>query len=212
MGYVTVAKRVERTEMVKGSRFIALVVALESFAHIEEELSRVRAAYPDASHHCYAYRFEQHVRFNDDGEPGGTAGRPILEVLAKRELERSLAVVTRYFGGTKLGAGGLVRAYSGSVAKALDEAGIVEIKDKSVKRFEVPFENVDTVHRLLDDWAGLVKDDLTYSAVGAELQVTLLAEEVDILESRLSELTRGQVKWLEPVSGVQSVRRSVRQR
>ena len=152
------------------------------------------------------------MRFNDDGEPGGTAGRPILEVLAKRELERSLAVVTRYFGGTKLGAGGLVRAYSGSVAKALDEAGIVEIKDKSVKRFEVPFENVDTVHRLLDDWAGLVKDDLTYSAVGAELQVTLLAEEVDILESRLSELTRGQVKWLEPVSGVQSVRRSVRQR
>ena len=196
VGYLTVAKRHERTETVKGSRFIALVVALESLAQVEQELDDVRSTYPDASHHCFAYIFEEHVRFNDDGEPGGTAARPMLEVLSKRELEHTLAVVTRYFGGTKLGAGGLVRAYSGSVAKALDEAGIVEVKDKSVRRFKIPFANMDSVHRLLDDWAALSKDALTYSALGAELQVTLLDEDLANFEAQVRELTNGQVRWL----------------
>ena len=197
MGYLTVAKRVQRTETVKGSRFIALVVALESLAQVERVLDDVRTTYSDASHHCFAYIFEEHVRFNDDGEPGGTAGRPMLEVLSKRGLGRTLAVVTRYFGGAKLGAGGLVRAYGGSVAKALDEAGIVEVKDKTVRRFEIPFATVDSVHRLLDDWNALSKDALTYSALGAELRVTLLAEDLASFEVHLSDLTNGQVKWLE---------------
>ena len=88
---------------------------------------------------------------------GETAGRPMLEVLNKRGLEHVLAVVTRYFGGTKLGAGGLVRAYSGSLAKALDEAGTYQVKDRCKLAFEVPFAAMDSVHRLLDDWPELSK-------------------------------------------------------
>jgi uncharacterized YigZ family protein len=112
VGYLTVAKTFERTEEVKGSSFIAFVTIVESLDEVETQLQTVRTKYEDASHHCYAYKLGQAMKFSDDGEPGGTAGRPMLGVLTKRNLDHVLAVVTRYFGGTKLGAGGLVRAYS----------------------------------------------------------------------------------------------------
>ena len=196
MGYITVRKTVERLEVVKNSKFLTLVTPLKSVDEVESLLAETRSRTPDASHHCFAYKVGEAVRFSDDGEPGGTAGRPLLEVLDKRGLDHVLGVVSRTFGGTKLGAGGLVRAYSGSLAKALDEAGTHQVKDRVTVTFEVPFAEMDSVHRLLDDWAELRKREPEYSAAGTQLTVSLVEDDLAKLKQELEGLTRGQVKWL----------------
>ena len=197
MGYVTVARTAERLEVVKNSKFLALVTPLKNVDEVEGLLETVRSRTPDASHHCFAYKVGDAVRFSDDGEPGGTAGRPMLEVLDKRGLDHVLGVVSRTFGGTKLGAGGLVRAYSGCLAKALDEAGTRQVKDRVTVTFQVPFAEMDSVHRLLDDWAELRKNDPEYSAAGTQLTVSLVESDLARFKKELEGLTRGQVKWLE---------------
>lgn len=195
MGYLTVSKTHERTEEVKGSSFIAFITSVESLEDIENHLQTIRSKHADANHNCYAYKLGQAVRFSDDGEPGGTAGRPMLEVLQKRNLDHVLAVVTRYFGGTKLGAGGLVRAYSGALAKALDEAGVVEIKDRVMLSFEVPFAVMDSVHRFADNFTGLKKEEPQYTETGMRLMVSMFVEDEATFRKEMTELTRGQIVW-----------------
>lgn len=118
----------------KKSRFIGEAYRISSKEEVEEHLSRIRKHYYDARHHCYAYLAgepgspEETVRSSDDGEPSGTAGKPILEVLTGRGLHNVLIVVTRYFGGTLLGTGGLVRAYSQAAREAVEDAGIVMLR------------------------------------------------------------------------------------
>lgn len=197
MAYRTAARRHEHAETVKGSRFIALVAPVGSEAEAERVIAEARAAHPGANHHVYAYRVGEVMRFSDDGEPGGTAGRPMLEVLLKRGLDRVAAVVTRYFGGVKLGAGGLARAYGGTLAKALDEAGVREVLPRAALRFAVPFAEMDAVHRLLDGWSGLEKGEPGYGEDGLLLEVSLLERDLDALRAALGEVTRGQVRWLE---------------
>ncbi len=110
------------------SRFVTDLFPVKTQEEAEETLELVRQSYKDATHHCFAYIVGEHgitMRMSDDGEPQGTAGAPMLEVLKKRNLSDTLAVVTRYFGGIKLGANGLVGAYSRSVAEALDHTRIV---------------------------------------------------------------------------------------
>lgn len=110
------------------SVFITELFPVHTQEEAEERLSEVRNRYKDATHHCYAYIVGENginMRMSDDGEPQGTAGPPMLEVLKKRSVSDTLAVVTRYFGGVKLGANGLVGAYSRCVAEALSEAGVV---------------------------------------------------------------------------------------
>lgn len=108
----------------RGSRFVAWVFFAPNEAAFELELERVRQLHPKARHHCWAWRIEGEYRFNDDGEPGGTAGRPMLQVLEGKQMENSGAICVRYFGGVKLGTGGLVRAYGGATARAADAAGV----------------------------------------------------------------------------------------
>lgn len=191
MSYFTVAKAWTREERIKGSAFIAFVTPVGGVEDALEKLAAVRAEHADATHNCWAYRVGAEVRFSDDGEPGGTAGRPMLEVLQKRGLDHVLAVVTRYYGGTKLGAGGLVRAYGGSLAKALDEAGRVEVRDTVSRTVSAPFADLDAVHRLLDGWPGLSKGEPDYTAAGLELPVTLFAEDEGALREALTQATRG---------------------
>lgn len=197
MAYKTVAKTHERTELIKGSRFIAFVCQVLSLDDVASELQRIRAKYPDASHHCYAYKLAKEQRFSDDGEPGGSAGRPMLEVLERRGLDFVLAVVSRYFGGSKLGVGGLLRAYSGSLAKALDEAGSLLIKDRVGLHFEVPFSAMDSVHRYLNAIPELRKDELAYNKRGMELRVNLLSEDEERVRKELLTISRGELSWYE---------------
>ena len=129
----------------KGSRFIAEVFRIDSADAADARLERVRRREHAATHHCSAYRLGVECdvfRYDDDGEPSGTAGIPILRQIDARALTNVLVVVTRYFGGTKLGTGGLARAYGAAAADALDEAGAVEREIRT--RIQVRFAYDDT--------------------------------------------------------------------
>ncbi len=114
---------------IKQSKFITLLYKINSIDDINMYLQEVKNNYKDATHYCYAYKFNGNQKFSDDGEPGGTAGLPIVEVLNKRDINNVLCIVVRYFGGIKLGAGGLVRAYTKAVCNAIDKSQII-ILDK----------------------------------------------------------------------------------
>lgn len=120
--YISVTGEFSAEKTIHRSVFIATLIPVESSEHAQEEIKRLKSKYSDATHNCYAYITPDRVKQSDDGEPQGTAGAPILEVLRKRGAGKILAVVTRYFGGVKLGAAGLVGAYGGCVADALNKA------------------------------------------------------------------------------------------
>lgn len=123
----TIAKAVQSEINVKKSQFICHLFPTKTKKESKEIILKVNEQYSDATHNCTAYIVTDGEGFDDDGEPGGTAGKPMINVLRKNELHNVTAVVTRYFGGIKLGAGGLVRAYSKSVLEAINEAEILEV-------------------------------------------------------------------------------------
>ena len=124
----TIAKAVESEINVKKSQFICHLFPTKTKKESKEIILKVNEQYSDATHNCTAYIVSDGEGFDDDGEPGGTAGKPMINVLRKNELHNVTAVVTRSFGGIKLGAGGLVRAYSKSVLEAINEAEILEVE------------------------------------------------------------------------------------
>lgn len=123
----TIQKNCKNELVIKNSRFITLLYRVQKEEEILPLLKQARFDYPKATHYTYAYRIEKVEKSSDDGEPGGTAGMPILNVLQKQELTNILAIVIRYFGGIKLGAGGLVRAYSKSCQEALLQTEILSL-------------------------------------------------------------------------------------
>ncbi len=138
----------------KRSRFIACLYPVAAKDEVRPIIDHLKTQYPDARHHCWAYVIgnpEQasQAGFNDDGEPSGTAGKPILNVLMMRKVGNVCAVVVRYFGGIKLGAGGLVRAYGAAVSNALDGAELFTLRPTTSIAFEVPFALEAHVRALL---------------------------------------------------------------
>lgn len=127
--YVTIEKAAQAEIIEKKSRFIATVLPVETQEEAEAHLTVLRKKYWDATHNCYAYQIGEKndiQRFSDDGEPQGTAGKPILDVLKGQDIKNTLIVVTRYFGGTLLGTGGLVRAYGHSAKEGIVAAGLIQ--------------------------------------------------------------------------------------
>ncbi|MBR0270442.1 MAG: YigZ family protein [Methanobrevibacter sp.] len=137
----TIAKAVQSEINVKKSQFICHLFPTKNKKESKEIILKVNEQYSDATHNCTAYIVSDGEGFDDDGEPGGTAGKPMINVLRKNELHNVTAVVTRYFGGIKLGAGGLVRAYSKSVMEAISEAEILEVESYDV--YTLTFEYGD---------------------------------------------------------------------
>ena len=137
----TIRKAVQCEINVKKSQFICSLFPTKTKKESKEIIRKMNERYSDATHNCTAYIVSDGEGFDDDGEPGGTAGKPMINVLRKNELHNITAVVTRYFGGIKLGAGGLVRAYSKSVMEAVGDAEIVEIEEYNV--YELVFEYSD---------------------------------------------------------------------
>ncbi|RCW74737.1 YigZ family protein [Saliterribacillus persicus] len=126
--YFTVKSFGEDEQVIQKSRFIGYVKRVESEEEAKAFIQEIKKKHADANHNCSAYMIGEHDQIqkaNDDGEPSGTAGVPILEVLKKRELKDTVVVITRYFGGVKLGAGGLIRAYASTTTLALNTTGIV---------------------------------------------------------------------------------------
>ncbi|WP_223592191.1 YigZ family protein [Neobacillus bataviensis] len=140
--YFTVKETGEHEIVIQKSRFIAHIKRVETEQEAQEFIQVIKKKHWDATHNCSAYLIgeqDQIQKANDDGEPSGTAGVPILEVLKKRKLKDSAVVVTRYFGGIKLGAGGLIRAYGKATSEGLDTVGIVERKLAQVIHVKIDY-------------------------------------------------------------------------
>ncbi|WP_448721499.1 IMPACT family protein [Microbacterium natoriense] len=153
----TIAAAVEHELVVKKSRFIARIEPVSSVTEADAVIAGIRKRFWDARHNCSAMVtgvLGDQARSSDDGEPSGTAGVPMLEVLRRRELTDVVAVVTRYFGGVKLGAGGLVRAYSTAVSEALDLAATVRRESLTQASIDVAHADAGRFDNLLRDWAG----------------------------------------------------------
>jgi uncharacterized YigZ family protein len=136
----------------KDSRFLAFVLPASAEADVESLLAEYRGRFPGATHHCWAFRLglPPRERFSDAGEPTGTAGRPILRVLQGREVSDALVLVVRWFGGTKLGKGGLARAYAGAAKAALDRARWLDRFPTVELLVEVPYDRVGAVKHLVN--------------------------------------------------------------
>lgn len=146
-----ISNNIENTIIIKNSKFITNLFIVENIEEVNKYLNLIKDKYKDANHNCYAYIVDNIRKCSDDGEPSGTAGIPMMKVLEHKDLNNVLAVVTRYFGGIKLGAGGLVRAYTNSVSKALDIVNIID----TIKGYNIDisfnFNDIKHIDYLLKD-------------------------------------------------------------
>lgn len=187
----------EHQTEVKGSLFLAYGARADTPEQGLAFLRTVAAKHPDASHLCWAYRIGGQYRFSDAGEPGGTAGQPILRAIEGQGLDHVMVGVIRYFGGTKLGAGGLMRAYGGTAAEALRIAERLEELPRAEIVVEVPFEHLGALYRLLDA-LGVDERAEEYTEQGVQLKISLLESLVGRFRTELQDATRGQFTLREP--------------
>lgn len=182
---------------IKHSRFIARAAAADS---AEAALAFVDAvADPAATHNCWAYRIGDQYRSSDDGEPAGTAGRPILAAIDGQDCDQVVVVVTRWFGGTKLGAGGLVRAYGGTAAECLRRAPRRPLLRLAEAEIACAFDDLGALHSALAAH-GAEKLAETFDSEGARMRVRIAADRVDALKTHLRDATRDRMclRELEP--------------
>lgn len=180
--------------IVKKSRFLAHAVAIDGADQVPAFLASVHAA--DASHHCWAYRIGGLYRSSDDGEPAGTAGRPILAAIDGQHCDRVIVVVARWFGGIKLGAGGLVRAYGGAACECLRGAARTPLIAFAHVVIAAGFEHVGTVHQLIAQF-GASKRTESSTEVGLHFDIELPLDRVQALQNALRDATRGQARTVE---------------
>lgn len=185
--YKTIAANGIVEEDIKKSRFICHLKRVETEEEGRNYIAQIKKEHYKANHSCSAMIIGedgQVKRSSDDGEPSGTAGIPMLTVLEKRELTNVVAVVTRYFGGIKLGAGGLIRAYAGSVAHALDEIGTIEIKELNGIQIQLSYSQYQTFANFLED-KQLQEFDTQF---GTEV-ITHVYVDKDKVETTIADLT-----------------------
>jgi uncharacterized YigZ family protein len=192
--YTILAASVESTTEEKNSEFLTFLHPVTSREEAMAHVDAYRKQYPDAAHVCWAYvigntRQPQTQAFSDDGEPSGTAGKPMLHVLTEREVGNSLAVVVRYFGGVKLGAGGLVRAYSAAVSGAVGLAELVEVTPSVTLRVVVDFAKEANVRHWVAQFQG--KITAVDYANRVTLQISLPAAQAEFFTQQVVNDTAG---------------------
>ncbi len=181
--------------VIRKSRFIACVEPVSGREQAQARVAQLKADHPDAAHVCWALLAGGQSAANDDGEPGGTAGRPMLEVLRHQDLQGVLATVVRYFGGVKLGAGGLVRAYTDAVARALLGAEKIPVVRRAQLACSVPYALEGLVRREVE----LAQAELIAVEHGSlvTLRFILPDPQAPALMQRLGESGRGQLVWID---------------
>lgn len=187
----TLAGPAEHALEVRHSRFLARAVPVETPDAALAWLQSV--SIPEATHNCWAWRIGADYRSSDDGEPAGTAGRPILAAIDGQGYDRVVVVVTRWFGGIKLGAGGLVRAYGGAAAECLrlaERQPLIEYVELSV---HTAFEDLGIAHTILTA-TDAEKLDEAFDAAGARFRVRLPVDRADALRERLRDATRDRAR------------------
>ena len=194
--YHTIAQAAKVENKVKGSRFIAETMLIENVEDVAQCLQVIRKRERAASHHCYAYKIgvsnDAEFKYSDDGEPNGTAGKPIYDCMTGRELTNVLLVVTRYFGGTKLGTGGLARAYSDAAVLALDKSGVktVYLTDTLSMQFDIKY--YDQFPKVLAKYAAEQKSS-DFSDV-VKIVVAVRKSKTKEFTDQVTNLTHGQIK------------------
>ena len=185
--------------IIEKSRFITYLNRVDSIDEANEYLQNIKKKHYDATHHCFAFIIDDVVRSNDNGEPSGTAGVPILDVLKKNDINNTICIVVRYFGGIKLGAGGLVRAYSSSCSEALKKANF--ITKKIFKRYSIiiDYKTYNSILNIIKDY--IFKSDFTHNV---ELEIDI--DNLEILD-KIKDISLGnaQIKYLSDISKFVSI-------
>lgn len=192
MKYTTVNYTGEAVLIEKKSRFIGHAIPVKTEEEALLLISDMRSKYYDASHNVYAYILQENntARFSDDGEPGGTAGMPVMEVLKKENLTNVLVVVTRYFGGTLLGAGGLVRAYSKAAKMAVSEAEIAEKTYCFGASVKAGYDMLGKLRYIIES-GGYILDDILYNEA-VEIKAFVKYNELERFKKEITEATGGK--------------------
>ena len=191
---ITIKEDFTAEEEIKKSRFICHLKRVYTEEEARAFISEIKKEHHKANHNCSAFTLgdrQEIQRSSDDGEPSGTAGVPMLEILKKREITNVCAVVTRYFGGTKLGAGGLIRAYAGSVGHALDQVGLVKFVTQEQLILTLDYGNYDGLQRFLSAQGLIISESEFLSDVTVKLFVDL--DKTDQLLADLIEQFSGKI-------------------
>ncbi|WP_404322666.1 YigZ family protein [Cytobacillus firmus] len=203
--YYTVKGYGENEIEIERSRFIAHVGRAETADEALEFIQKIKKIHSNATHNCSAYLIgenDQIQKANDDGEPSGTAGVPILEVLKKKKLKDTVVVITRYFGGIKLGAGGLIRAYGRAASEGLSAAGIVERRLMNIMHIKVDYNWLGKLENELRSSPFLLKEIHYLEKVEVEVYVEINQTDIFInwateITNGQSEISRGKLHYLE---------------
>lgn len=193
--YLTVKKQTNcEIAAIKGSRFLGFVVPVTDDAAAMEYLQQIKNTYPDARHWCWAYqlREQQRTRFSDDGEPNGSAGKPILAPIVGKALFDTMVIVVRYFGGVKLGVGGLVRAYSAATNAVLEQAEIIQVVPKVTLTFSYQYDDTGQVAAALSALKLTEQNTIYSDCVHSELYIT--KAQVEMVSEQLINYTAGKVR------------------
>ena len=193
--YITIANEFRTEYIIEKSRFIATIAPVSTEEEAQAFIQRMSKEFWDATHNCTAYAIgprQEQQRSSDNGEPSGTAGKPMLEVLKKTAITNVAVVVTRYFGGIKLGAGGLIRAYSHSVAKAVQEGPKLLIAPRQIVSLTIDYSYFGSVERQLQT-LGLPYQPSFTDTISLEIYVE--PNFVSDLETTITNLTGGNLLW-----------------
>ena len=188
--FKTIDQNIEAEIVEKKSKFIANVFYVESVEEAEEYIRKIKKEHKLARHNCYAFSIFSREgitdRFSDDGEPSGTAGAPMLNIISTKKITNILVVVTRYFGGILLGTGGLVRAYTGAFQEALDKVNIIEKELGKFVRFIVSYQDLEKFkYYLKQNDIDIVNSNFTENV---EIEVDITEKKLEELELRLNDL------------------------
>lgn len=194
--YLTIKENGDHELIIKKSRFIATVIRTLTVKEAESAINAISQKYHDATHNTFAYTIglnDEHVKASDNGEPSGTAGVPELKALQLMNLKNVTVVVTRYFGGIKLGAGGLIRAYSNSVTKAVEAIGVVKRVQQQGMKFQVEYKKFDEIQHYLNQRKIFI-DNIDY---GAKVTISIFIDKDKLkqLENDLINILAGKVKF-----------------
>lgn len=176
----------------KRSRFIGRIWCVESEQEAQDRIREMKKQYPDATHHCWAYILRDGtMRFSDDGEPGGTAGNPMMQVLQKEDIWDVLCVVTRYFGGILLGAGGLVRAYTKGAKIAVDAAGKAMKRVWTVLHLSCPYGLYEKIKKESENSGAIIRK--TDFAQNVDMEILVARPEAEAFSAKITDISAGTV-------------------
>jgi uncharacterized YigZ family protein len=180
----------EWREDIRKSRFVTLAAPITTVAQAQVFIEQNSDL--NATHNCWAWKLGDQYRSTDDGEPGGTAGRPILAAIDAQDFDQVVVLVIRWYGGVQLGTGGLARAYGGGANKCLQQADRLPLINRVTAHLDCSFSELPLVKMRLADMNGLIQDE-TFSANGVELSIALGPDHIEALQRQLADISRGRI-------------------